>query len=290
MATFSTLTFSCLTAATTLALTLAFTPHVRAQGYKGLIPDDTPQGAQTQKSGNGDGYSGLIPPSPQTPADNAPQPRGYAGVIPGETVTQSGGEGDVTGSGKTAKRTAPTSYSPAQDRSIEQGTDSGSGFTPIRRTPEMTYRPGFKPRPPVLTAEQLKTLSTLAAHGIDFSKLPASFEKSIHMPPGTFETLSHPQNRIDGMLPTEFAIKRMIDTTMSIVNNPQLTADQRHAQAQAAIDRLSRMADGMRITKNIPMSIYEKMGAPEVYVQQELEGSTKALDRLNEALNALSQM
>jgi hypothetical protein len=265
--------------------------HAKAQGYSGLIPDDTPAASSGNSGGSDDGYAGVIaaPPQESHGRNAAPEPQGYAGVISG-AVPDDGGQ--TRRAGKNAPRTAPQShatiYSPATARPVTRGSDPG--YTPVKRDPQVSYRPGFKQRPPALTVDDLKTLATLLKHGIDFGKLPESFEKTIHMPAGTFKILSHPQNRIDGMLPTEFAVKRMVDTTMTMVNNPILSPDERHKQAQAAIQRLGRMADGLRISTSIPQSIYDKMGAPDVYVQEQKEGGAQALKRLNDALYTLSQM
>ncbi|MBI1215297.1 MAG: hypothetical protein GC185_05690 [Alphaproteobacteria bacterium] len=265
-----------------------------AQGYGGLIPDDEPAAtgnSNSNSNANDDGYGGLIAPSQPEPT-GVSQPRGYDGVIPGAVDSQPTGTRSAKTGGQNGKASTGANLSPAQYGQIAKSMDpdAARGYTPIHRTPEVTYRPGFHDRAPALSVDDLKALAALLKHGIDFGKLPAEFEKSIHMPPGTFHRLSHPQNRIDGMLPTEYAIKRMIDTTMKLVNDPSYTPEQRHRQALAAMDRLERMATGMAVTASIPKSIYDKMGAPEVYVQQETEGSQRALKRLHDAMEILSKI
>ena len=152
--------------------------------------------------------------------------------------------------------------------------------------PQITYRPGFGPPLPAFTAEDMKRLAALEARHVDINRLTEEQLAEMGLPPETSAAINGLRSpRIDGMLPTEFTVKATIDGMMQLVTQRQ--GEGRKQAAEAAYNRLSQMADGMRGMKSIPESTYVKMGVGDAYIQERKEGYTNGLGRLKEALEAL---
>ncbi len=153
--------------------------------------------------------------------------------------------------------------------------------------PKITYRPGFGPPLPALTADDMKRLAALAAQHVDINRLTEEQLTEMGLPPETSAAINGTRSpRIDGMLPTEFTVKATIDALMGLVMK-QGAGEGRKKAAEAAYNRLSQMADGMRGMKSIPESTYVKMGVGDGYIQERQEGYSNGLGRLKEALDAL---
>lgn len=225
------------------------------------------------------GYTGggALAPSP-APSPGNQQPRGYRGLIPGEVDPLPPQE-------------QPQAQTPRQPRTpAGRQPDPQMTYIPPDAQPDapkMTYAPGMTPSR-MMTADELKRIAAAAGVQLQLDLVPAELVKNIHIPSRVYSVLSSPQHRIDGMLPTEFAVKRQIDITMEKIR--LAPADARGKVIAEAIQTLSNARHGMRLGSDVPDVIFESMGAPAVYVQESREASGKALRRLTEAITQLRNM
>lgn len=271
-----------------IALLLAFcaagSGQGLAQGYKGVIPDNSgDQGADNT-------YSGAIAPSnkPRHNSGTKKEPEGYRGLIPGHVAPQ--------------QPQQETQVAPDEDGTEKPATATGASKKPVTAAKpaakhtrdmstgerKMTPRPGYENRK-MLTADDLKQLSAMTGIEIRLDQMPENMANAIHMPPHVYPLVALPQPRIDGMLPIEFSAKQMIDKLMKDIE----TAPSREARQQTiddSISALSNFASGMRVRRDMPQELYTKMGVPETFVSETREGSASAAKRLEEAIKQMKKM
>ena len=264
------------------AIGVALSAQVFAQGYNGLIPDNTrtPSAEKSDET-----YGGIVAPPPNSrPSDD---PAGYTGLLPGKTEKPEAAPEDPYDADRAArdKPKSKVKYKKSENPFAPKKLQSNNKVS-FGTAPKMTYKPGFSGEEFPLTVDQLKLLSTLSANGMDFNRLNAKTEARVGLPPGTSKMLNALKTpRIDGMLPPEFATKATVDAVMQIVEERE--GEDRRKAAAAAFDRLSVMADGFRTLNAAPSSLYVKMGASDAYIKERGEGYNKSLDRLHEAMEAL---
>lgn len=264
-----------------LALALTQNTPVAAQGYQGLIPDNRAPAKNQRNTApppTEQGYQGLI--SPARPE----KPRGYEGVVPGETPERAPAFTAVPSPDKAAPQTqvaAPSVTAPPMadaTRPEEQ------------RVAAMTPRPGAIPFRPIRTAEDLEALARLHGMKLELPKLSDEIAARIKISPKSYSIVSSPRIRIEGMLPPEAMIKKQIEQVMFSVNMPNITKEQRRRNARAGYERLLKFADTFTYKANLPDSLYEKMGLPAIFVQEQKEANTKVLMRLDEAFRVLKPL
>lgn len=264
------------------ALGIALSAQVYAQGYNGLIPDNTQQ--STDKGD--ETYGGVVAPKPNA-RPSSDEPAGYTGLLPGKTAKPEAAPEDPYDADRAArdKPKSKVKYKKNENPFAPKKLQSNNKVS-FGTAPKMTYKPGYSGEEFPLTVDQLKLLSTLSANGMDFNRLNAKTEARVGLPPGTSKMLNALKTpRIDGMLPPEFATKATVDAVMQIVAERE--GEDRRKAAAAAYDRLSVMADGFRTLNAAPSSLYVKMGASDAYIKERGEGYNKSLDRLHEAMEAL---
>lgn len=257
---------------------LAFCIPAFAQGYKGVMSD--PKGS--------DGYGTVMPPSEKK--ETSKEPRGYRGLIPGETAPSNTGS-DTGDTNVTEADTHdedvedPVKKAPATQQSPRNATQAKQPrMSSERQRPRQTYVPGQGPRTPMLTAEQLKLISSLSGMKVDLKQLPENMRSIVKFNPKLYGLVSSPATRIDGMLPTEFGAKKMIDTNLYLIEQSNFTPEKKKEALIDLMIRLRQMADGLRLRNNIPGELYAQMGVPTIYVQEEKEGTAKGIARLDKAI------
>lgn len=268
-------------AAVPMLMALAMAQHTpaAAQGYEGLIPDNrAPAKQQKQNPATEQGYQGLI--SPARPE----RPRGYEGVLPGEIP----------------ERQPAFTATPRPDKAAPKTQTAAPGVAapPIadatrpdeQRVAAMTPRPGAIPFRPIRTAEDLEALARLHGMKLELPKLSDEVAARIKISPKSYSIVSSPRIRVDGMLPPEVMIKKQIEQVMFSINMPNITNEQRRRNARAGYERLLKFADTFTYKASLPDSLYEKMGLPAIFVQEQKEANTKALMRLNEAFKVLKPL
>lgn len=267
------------------ALGVAVSAQVFAQGYTGLIPDNT---QQAQDKGD-ETYGGIVAPKPDA-RPSTDEPQGYTGLLPGKTDKAAEAPPDPydLDRAKADKPKSAVKYKKSNNPFAPKKPLSNNKVS-FGSSPKITYKPGYTGEEFPLTVEHLKLLSTLSANGMDFNRLNAKTEARVGLPPGTSKMLNNLKTpRIDGMLPPEFATKATVDAVMQIVAERE--GEDRRKAASAAYDRLSVMADGFRTLNTAPSSLYVKMGASDAYIKERGEGYNKSLDRLQEAMEALQKI
>ena len=267
------------------ALGVALSAQVYAQGYNGLIPDNTktPSAEKTDET-----YGGIVAPPPDARGTDK-DPEGYTGLIPGKTpAPEVAAEDPYDADRKARNAPAQLKYKKSNNPFATKKPLSNNKVS-FGEAPKITYKPGYTGEEFPLTVDQLKLLSTLSANGMDFNRLNAKTEARVGLPPGTSKMLNALKTpRIDGMLPPEFATKATVDAVMEIVAGRE--GEDRRKAAAAAYDRLSVMADGFRTLNSAPSTLYVKMGASDAYIKERGEGYNKSLDRLQEAMEALQKI
>ena len=248
-----------------------FTAPLSAQAYDGLM-----------SSPAADGYDGLMAPTqPERGNRNTQEPPGYEGLMGGR-VQQRPVEEPATDNAATQQPAA---------RANAAATPQVQPRTPTARAPAQTARPELpmSPRPgrvklgPVSSADQLRLLASLAGKKLDLDKMTADIQPSAAL-------LGIPEakrTRINGMLPMELMAKSQIDRTMALLNNPQLTAEQRRAAARQSYNQMMMLADGVITRRSVPDALYKKMGMSDEFLQEEREGNERALARFEEAFKVL---
>jgi hypothetical protein len=204
------------------------------------------------------GYQGLIAPQEDTASSD--DPAGYAGVVAGQ---------------------APPS-----------AQNSSSGMTPAYSPQQMTRDVNAAPAlAPVLSAEELKSLSFAYSFDKNGDGVPDDMEDKLAdlFPEGLAAAEPPPQPRRDGMLPAELAAKSMIDSTMSQVRNKTLSADARRQAAEQGYKNLGFYADGLRAAQSAVAHMKGRVALPAIRLQEQEEGTRKALDRIDTALRELKQ-
>ncbi len=251
-----------------------FTAPLSVQAYDGLMA--APQG--------GDGYDGLLAPSqPSNRSNNSrntQEPPGYEGLM-GGSIPQRAPDPVETDNRATAPARGNTAASPAAPAA--RNPAAARPAQTARPELPMTPRPGRLKMGNVTSADQLRLLASLAGKKLDLEKMTADIKPSAAM-------LGLPdakRPRLGGMLPMELMAKSQIDKAMALLNNPQLTAEQRQAAARQSYNQMMIMADGIITRRSVPEAIYKKMGMSEQFLQEEREGNERALARFEEAFKVL---
>lgn len=250
-----------------------FTAPLSAQAYDGLMASPT-----------SDGYDGLLAPSQPSRTNNnrgTQEPPGYEGLMGGSVPQRAPEpvEPDNTATTPARGNTAATPRAPA-------ARNPAAAARPVQTTrPElpMTPRPGRLKMGNVASADQLRLLASLAGKKLDLEKMTADIKPSAAML--GLEDAKRP--RLGGMLPMELMAKSQIDKTMALLNNPQLTPEQRQAAARQSYNQMMIMADGIITRRSVPEAIYKKMGMSDQFLQEEREGNERALARFEEAFKVL---
>jgi hypothetical protein len=245
-----------------------------AQGYKLAEPQN-------------DGYGTVMPPSKKT--NSADEPQGYRGLIPGKTGTQTQ-TSDPAGDPVTDtpdEDVEDAVKKPVGKQPVVKPTSSQSRISTPRPRERMTYQPGKGPRTPMLTADQMALIAKLTGMKFDLKQLPENMRESIKINPKVYSLVSSPATRIDGMLPTEYGAKRMIDTNRFIIEQSNFTPERKKEALIDLMIRLRQHADGLRLRQNVPIELYAQMGVPAIYVQEEQEGVTKGIKRLDAAIKQI---
>lgn len=236
-------------------------------GYSGLIAPSTaaktssttakPSVAPAQQGG---GYSGLIAAPPDR-TGRKPEPEGYAGVIQGR-IAQPSQSHAKTG---TRVKTAPTpNLGSTQARSLAK-------FKELK------------------SANDLHGMSLFYGLDKNMDGIPDALKQPAVIPADLAKAMNKPTQRIENMLPTEFAMKKSIDAVMAMVGNKSLSKEVRLEQAKNGYDNLSQLMTGLRSKRAIPDTIYKKMGLSDVYINEQKEGIDAALIRLDKATKDLEQ-
>lgn len=262
---------------------------------KGAIPDGKVKLAQNAKkqSFSDESFGGILAP-PDTDEWGRPapaeDPKGYSGLIPGATPDYDWASPVDDHEPRARQKQRPMTPIRGEFR---------SPFAPVKspipekistpKLPKMTYAPWAGPPLEAISRDDLITIARLSKYDINLSELSPEMERRLGLPSGIAKvTNDFRLPRIDGMVPSEFAVKRSIDAVMSVVEGK--SGDQRRKAAQAAYDRLSQMASGYRSMKAVPASMYKRLGAGDGYLEDQQEGYSNALDRLEEALHALDKL
>lgn len=260
-------------------LSLPLVNHAMAQGYDGLIAAPPAKNKRDDAKKPPAGYDGLFSPKGATRQNPAEAP-GYEGLVPGKVAKPP--------PRATAQQPEQTPIPPKQNTTVvaKNPDKPAYKFTPARVV-EMTPRPGASRYQPITSAEQLEQLA--AGHGVrlEIAKMTPEMEANIKVSPKAYSLGSSPQVRVDGMLSAELMVKKQIDLVMKSLNLPNLTPDQRRRNARAGYERLLKLADIYRYKANMPDGLYQKMGVPAIFVQEQKEANTKALTRLQDAFQVL---
>jgi hypothetical protein len=139
----------------------------------------------------------------------------------------------------------------------------------------------------MLSADQMALIAKLSGMKFDLKQLPENMRESIKINPKVYSLVSSPATRIDGMLPTEYGMKRMIDTNLFMIEQSNFAPPQKKEALIDLMIRLRQMADALRLRQNVPVELYAQMGAPAIYVQEEKEGVGKGIVRLDQAIKLI---
>lgn len=256
--------------AMTVVAGLALCAPAFAQGYKLAEPQS-------------DGYGTIMPPSKKTP--NANEPQGYRGLIPGK-VGDNAPTSDPVGDDEDVEDAVkkPVGKQPANTPKLQTQRSNVSTPRPRER---MTYQPGKGPRTPMLSADQMALIAKLSGMKFDLKQLPENMRESIKINPKVYSLVSSPATRVDGMLPTEYGAKRMIDTNRHLIEQSGFTPERKKEALIDLMIRLRQQADALRMRQNVPLELYAQMGVPTIYVQEEKEGVTKGIQRLDAAIKQI---
>lgn len=228
------------------------------------------------------GYTGLIAGGSKEKGKKE-QPLGYKGLIPGYVAPQ---------------KDAPAGQQQRQgtNKGKTPATAAGQAATPPtaswrQNQGNMTAVPGRTSPRTIRTIDDIKTRSAAAAKDVrwDEAKLPPQIDAMLNksLTPQDKAILSTPRYRLKGMLPREYAAQTKIDSIMSFVNDPALSDKERQINARKAREKLVQYAQYLDIKSQVPDSLYQKMGLPDVYVQETREGVQKSLARVENALKEL---
>ncbi len=245
-----------------LAMALALgAADARAQGYQGLFADDeaTTKQAPSRNQQPPAGYQGLIPGAvPQAPAAAAPAPaKGGTQQQPAQTATM------------------PLNLAPgatAQQPSI------------IGATPAPASAIGIKP---IRNSDDLRELAMMYSVDQNLDSIPDEMAAQFRLPETTTEMLKQPRPRINGMLPMEMSVKNSVDSAMSTLRDPKLRPADRQARAKLALESLKTIQSGLKSKSQVSDRTYQLMGMPPIYIKEEREAATKAMQHVEAALRQL---
>lgn len=216
------------------------------------------------------GYEGLI--APAAPETSAPAPS-----------PSSAPAADTGYSGLLAPAPAPAGSAPAAPK--EQQPAGYSGLIP-------GYVGGGAPAQqaaPVATkaSDDLKAQAAAQARDRDGDGVLDGIKGVEKASAQTAQRLEKPRQRIQNMLPMEYAARQNIDQVMAEIKDKKLHPDKIKEKARKAHESLERLADGVRFKKMVPDKTYRDMGLPDIFIREEKEGNEKALALLNQALAEL---
>jgi hypothetical protein len=233
-------------------------------GYSGLIAPSTATKSSTAAKPStapaqaGGGYSGLIAPPPDG-TGRQQEPEGYAGVIQGRV---------------------------AQPPQSHTRTSTKARATPtLGSTPTRSLAKFKEPK----SANDLHGMSLFYGLDKNMDGIPDALKQPAVIPADLAKAMNKPTQRIENMLPTEFAMKKSIDAVMAMVGNKSLSKEARLEQAKNGYNNLSQLMTGLRSKRAIPDTIYKKMGLSDAYISEEKEGIDAALIRLDKATKDLEQ-
>lgn len=109
------------------------------------------------------------------------------------------------------------------------------------------------------------------------------------VPLTVFEALNQPGDRFNGMLPQEYAFSDITDGIMKSVRDKGVPAEKYKENVEGAYKSLSDFASAMRQERDIPYSIYAKLGLPKLYADERRQGAEDALLHLEKALAELEE-
>lgn len=254
-----------------LGLVVATAP-LSVMAYDGLM-------AQPQES---DGYDGLLAPSQPSKSNNrgSQEPPGYDGLLRGsvpQRAADPAADNTATQPARGNTAATPQANAPAAAGRAARPAQSARPELP------MSPRPGRLKLGPISSADQLRLLASLAGKKLDLDKMTADIQPSAAL-------LGIPEAkrpRVGGMLPMELMAKSQIDKAMAVLNNPQLTQEQKQLAARQSYNQMMIMADGIITRRSVPDALYKKMGMSEQFMQEEREGNERALARFEEAFKVL---
>lgn len=196
------------------------------------------------------GYEGLMAPAPsETTSDRPP---GYEGVMPG-WIAPPQAANTVT--------VPAVKSSPAQTPVLGQAMNQQS------------------------PSDEIRTLSMIRGLDIDMNRVPDTLEGNIvRLPAASIEALSRPRTRMNGMLSMETSIRNSVNQIMSSVKGGKLSEE----QARDAYKQLDDLRAGLKFKSQIPESVYQKMGLPDIYIKEEKGGISSTLAFVEEAMAELN--
>ena len=200
----------------------------------------------------GDGYEGLFAPSHDDKQDSAPAPK----------ATEQPGYMGLT--------QAPPPATNSPPRAAEEG-----GLATNQPAPPLQYTPS--PLSPNMVLPDLGMAA--AAYG----KHP-----EVKAPQVDYSKVKH--SLIDGKPPIVYLTDTRIAQAMALVNNKDLSRDERDKNAKTTFKNLSRMADGLRLRQTMPDSIYKSMHLSDTYIKEERDGDIDALKKLEAAIETLKPL
>lgn len=98
------------------------------------------------------------------------------------------------------------------------------------------------------------------------------------------------RTRIGDDLPEVYSTRRIVDSYMAMVSDKNLPAEQKKKNASAVYKHLVTLQDGFRAKKAIPDVVYQKMGVPAGYLQDEREATEKSLKIIASAIETVRDM
>lgn len=149
----------------------------------------------------------------------------------------------------------------------------------------ITSMPGVAVPGALKTVEDVQLLAATYEQGGILNDL----QKSLSLSDQVKRRLEKPRQRIENVLPMEYAARRNIEGFMSKIHNNNSSPEDLAKNVSAARQRLSSMAEGLRYKLMMPDSLYQRMGVSDVFVSEEKEGAGKALALLNSALRELDK-
>lgn len=97
------------------------------------------------------------------------------------------------------------------------------------------------------------------------------------------------QARVEGLLPNAVSTKTVVDSYMEMVSNPKLTPDKKIEYGRLVYKQLVSMNEALQIKKSIPDEMYQQMGLPQSYLNDEKEGNQQSLNIVQKALDSVRQ-
>jgi len=201
----------------------------------------------------GGGYEGLIAPA----APDSPTPARAEDSH--EPLGYSGVISGYTGDDDAAKEPAPSMTAP----------------------PELTR---------IIIPESAEELGLLAAaQQYGGEGIPDDVVKPFKASNRVANMLAKPRQRIENMLPMEYAVKKNVDKLMPGITDEKIPPEERAENVRKAQKKLATLAQGLLAKTTVPDSLYRQMGLSDVFISEEKESTDKALSRLNLALQELEK-